>query len=43
MYRDPRCWSVANATKFVNMSELLGVNVMAEILLKDPSQVSVGQ
>ncbi len=39
-YRDPRCWTIDSAAKFVGMSELLGVNAIAEILLKDPSNVS---
>ena len=38
-YRDPRCWSVPNGSRFVDMAEILGMNVMAEDLLRDPDQV----
>ncbi len=40
MFRDPRCWSVPNASKFAAAAELLGVNVIAEKLLGDPSLVA---
>ncbi len=41
MYRDPRCWSVEKAARFAEMSGLLGVNIIAEVLLKDPKQVDL--
>ncbi len=39
-YRDPRTRSIAHAVRFVRMVEVLGVNAMAEDLLRDTTQVS---
>jgi len=39
-YSDPRCWDVANGIAFARATELLGLNVIAENLLSQPSVVS---
>lgn len=39
-YKDLRCWSIPLGCKFVQMMELLGINVHTEDLLRDPSLVS---
>ena len=40
-YRDPRSWTIRNASNFVKMSEILGVNIMAEDVLRDPTQIDI--
>lgn len=40
-YRDPRTRNIPNASKFVEMAEILGINAMAEDLLRDPGQVDI--
>ncbi len=39
-YRDPRTWNVANASRFVSMAEILGMNVIADEILREPDQVA---
>lgn len=39
-YADPRCWSIKAATQFALMTEILGINVHTEDLLRHPSLVS---
>jgi len=38
-YRDPRCWNVKNGAHFAKAAELLGLNIMAENLLREPALV----
>ena len=40
-YMDPRTWTIAKGSNFVSMLEILGVNVMAEDIQRDPSQVQM--
>ncbi|CAH0557778.1 unnamed protein product [Brassicogethes aeneus] len=40
-YADPRCWSINSATQYALMSELLGINVHTEDILRDPSLVQL--
>ena len=38
---DPRTWTISKGSNFVSMLEILGVNVMAEDVQRDPSQVQM--
>lgn len=38
-YQDPRCWSIPAAVQFANMTQLLGLCVHTEDLLREPSLV----
>ena len=40
-YLDPRTRTVAAATYFASMAEILGINPIAEDLLRDPSLVKL--
>ncbi|XP_031343749.1 glycerophosphocholine phosphodiesterase GPCPD1-like isoform X2 [Photinus pyralis] len=40
-YHDPRCFSIETAVHHAVMSELLGINVHTEDILRDPSQVKL--
>ena len=40
-YRDPRTWSIAAASHFVDMAEILGINAIAEDILRDPKQLDL--
>lgn len=40
-YKDPRCWTIHSAVQFAEYSEILGVNVHSEDILRDPSLVGV--
>ena len=40
-YLDPRTRSVANATYFASMTDILGVNAIAEDLLQEPDLVQL--
>ena len=40
-YMDPRTWTISKGSNFVSMLEILGVNVMAEDVQRDPSQVQM--
>lgn len=40
-YRDPRTWSIPNAVKFVEMTEILGINAFIDDILRDTSQVQL--
>lgn len=40
-YKDPRCWSINSAVQFAEYSEILGVNVHSEDILREPSLVAV--
>lgn len=38
-YLDPRTWTIENGSNYAAMAEILGVNVMAENIQRDPFQV----
>ncbi|KAJ8983420.1 hypothetical protein NQ317_005885, partial [Molorchus minor] len=40
-YLDPRCWSIQAAVQYALMTEILGVNVHTEDLLRDPALVKL--
>ncbi|XP_023024329.2 glycerophosphocholine phosphodiesterase GPCPD1 [Leptinotarsa decemlineata] len=40
-YKDPRCWSINSAVQFAKMSEILGINVHTEDILRDSSLVKL--
>ncbi|KAG5879201.1 hypothetical protein JTB14_030160 [Gonioctena quinquepunctata] len=38
-YKDPRCWSINSAVQYAKMSEILGINVHTEDILRDSGLV----
>lgn len=40
-YRDPRCWSIPSAANFASLAQILGVNAIAEELIRDPLLASL--
>jgi glycerophosphocholine phosphodiesterase GPCPD1 len=40
-YMDPRTWTIANGSNYASMSDILGLNAMAEDIQRDTSQVQM--
>ncbi|XP_066260644.1 glycerophosphocholine phosphodiesterase GPCPD1 isoform X2 [Euwallacea similis] len=42
-YADPRCWSIKSATQYAIMTEILGINVHTEDVLRHPPLIQIAK